>query len=107
MISLKPYLFGQKDKGAEGEYRRIIGLFLQGIALHAVEGDQSDYDRFRADTDEFAKQITPDTPMPELLVAAGGALRSMEDYNRRTSKVIHRQNHELQNMVSMLTQTII
>jgi diguanylate cyclase (GGDEF)-like protein len=31
----------------------------------------------------------------------------MEDYNRRTSKVIHRQNGELQNMVSMLTQTVI
>jgi diguanylate cyclase (GGDEF)-like protein len=31
----------------------------------------------------------------------------MEDYNRRTSKVIHRQNSDLQNMVSMLTRTVI
>ena len=59
MISLKPYLFGDKGKNADGEHRRIIGLFLQGIALHAVEGDQSDYGPFRADIDEFAKQITP------------------------------------------------
>jgi GGDEF domain-containing protein len=107
MISLKPYLFGDKGKNADGEYRRIIGLFLQGIALHAVEGDQSDYGPFRAGIDEFAKQITPDTSMSQLLVVVGGALRAMEDYNRRTSKVIHRQNHELQNMVSMLTQTVI
>jgi GGDEF domain-containing protein len=107
MISLKPYLFGDKSRDADAEYRRIIGLFLQGIALHAVEGDQSDYGPFRADIDELAKQITPDTPMSQLLVVVGGALRAMEEYNRRTSKVIHRQNHELQNMVSMLTQTVI
>jgi diguanylate cyclase (GGDEF)-like protein len=107
MISLKPYLFGQKDKDADSAYRRIISLFLQGIALHAVEGEKNDYDRFRVDIDEFGKQITPDTPMSELLVAVGASLRAMEDYNRRTSKVIHRQNSDLQNMVSMLTRTVI
>ena len=107
MISFKPYLFGQKDKDADSAYRRIISLFLQGIALHAVEGEKNDYDRFRADIDEFGKKITPDTPMSELLVAVGASLRAMEDYNRRTSKVIHRQNSELQNMVSMLTRTVI
>ena len=107
MISFRPYLFGEKDKDADGAYRRIISLFLQGIALHAVEGDKSDHDRFRADIEEFGKQITPDTPMSELLVVVGAALRAMEDYNRRTSKVIHRQNSELQNMVSMLTRTVI
>ena len=41
MISLKPYLFGDKNKDADNAYRRIIGLFLQGIALHAVEGTRS------------------------------------------------------------------
>lgn len=105
MISFKPYLF--KDPEADNAYRRIIGLFLQGIALHAVEGDKGDYDRFRADIDEFSKQIGPETPLSELLVQAGAALQAMEDYNRRTSKVIRRQNSELQNMVSMLTQTVI
>ncbi len=107
MISFKPYLFGEKDGDADSAYRRIIGLFLQGIALHAVEGDKSDYDRFRNDIDGFATQIGPATPMSELLVAVGGALRAMEDYNRRTSKFVRRQNEELQNMVSMLTQTVI
>jgi GGDEF domain-containing protein len=107
MISFRPYLFGEKDGGADSAYRRIIGLFLQGIALHAVEGDKNDYDRFRTDIDAFANQIGPDTLMSEVLVAVGGALRAMEDYNRRTSKFVRRQNAELQNMVSMLTQTVI
>jgi len=107
MISFKPYLFSDKSKDADSAYRRIIGLFLQGIALHAVEGDKNDYDRFRADINEFEAKITPDLPMQELLLAVGGALQTMEDYNRRSSKVIRRQNGELQNMVSMLTQTVI
>jgi GGDEF domain-containing protein len=106
MISLKPYLFGDKSN-TDSAYRRIIGLFLQGIALQAVEGEKSDYDRFRSNIDEFARKITPELPMPELLLAVGGALQTMEDYNRRTSQVIRRQNSELQNMVSMLTQTVI
>ena len=107
MISFKPYLFGERDGDADSAYRRIIALFLQGMALHAVEGDKADYDRFRGDIDGFAAQIGPTTPMSELLVAVGGALRAMEDYNRRTSKFVGRQNAELQNMVSMLTQTVI
>jgi hypothetical protein len=65
MISFKPYLFGEKDAGVDSAYRRIIGLFLQGIALHAVEGDKNDFDRFRADIDSFGAQIGPETPMSE------------------------------------------
>ena len=107
MISLRSYIFGENSKNDAAAYRRIIGLFLQGISLHAVEGEKSDYDRFRANIEEFAKQITPDTSLGAILVAVGGALQAMEEYNRRTSKVVERQNGELQHMVSMLTQTLI
>jgi GGDEF domain-containing protein len=105
MISLKSYL--ARDTEAEAAYRRIIGLFLQGIALHAVEGDKADFERFRDDIDRCIATLSPKTPMSELLVVVGGALRAMEDYNQRTSKFVHRQSTELQHMVSMLTQTVI
>jgi GGDEF domain-containing protein len=105
MISLKSYL--SRDTEAEVAYRRIISLFLQGIGLHAVEGDKADYDGFRADVDKFLSALSPETPVTELLVVVGGALRAMEDYNQRTSKFVRRQNTELQHMLSMLTQTII
>jgi GGDEF domain-containing protein len=107
MISLRQYLFRDADENTESAYRRIIGLFLQGIALHAVEGDRADYERFREDIDKFEKVLSPETSMSELLLLVGGAVRAMEDYNQRTSKFVRRQNTELQNMVSMLTQTVI
>jgi len=105
MISLKSYF--TRDSEAETTYRRVIGLFLQGISLHSVEGDKADHDRFREDIDKCLAVLSPETPVSELLVVVGGALRAMEDYNQRTGRFIRRQNTELQNMVSMLTKTVI
>lgn len=105
MISLRSYL--ARDTEAEATYRRVIELFLQGISLHSVEGDKADYERFREDIEKCLAVLTPETPVSELLVVVGGALRAMEDYNQRTSIFVRRQNTELQHMVSMLTNTII
>jgi GGDEF domain-containing protein len=105
MISIKSFL--SRDTDAETAYRRVISLFLQGISLHSVEGDKADHERFREDIDKCLSVLSPETPVSELLVVVGGALRAMEDYNQRTSKFVRRQNTELQHMVAMLTQTII
>jgi len=105
MISLRSYL--SRDTEAETAYRRIIGLFLQGISLHSVEGDKADHERFREDIEKCLAVLSPETPVSELLVVVGGALRAMEDYNQRTSKFVRRQNTELQHMLGMLTQTVI
>ncbi len=105
MISLKRYFSREPD--AEAAYRRIIGLFLQGIALHAVEGDKGELDHFRSDMERCSVTLSPETTTAELLVVVGGALRAMEDYNQRTSKFVRRQSTELQHIVSMLTEALI
>ena len=66
-----------------------------------------DHERFRKDIDKCLAILSPETPVSELLVVVGGALRAMEDYNQRTSTFVRRQNAVLQKMVSMLTETII
>ena len=107
MISLKAYLLGDADKEVETSYRRMIDLFLQGISLHAVEGDQADYERFRCDMNAFADRLGPDASISERFVVVGEVLRALEDYNRHTSKFLRIQNAELQKMITMLTQTVI
>jgi GGDEF domain-containing protein len=107
MISLRTYLMGDADNGVEVSYRRMIDLFLQGIALHAVEGDQADYQRFRSDMDGFAGRLSPEVTVSERFVVVGEVLRALEDYNRHTSKFLRIQNAELQKMITMLTQTVI
>lgn len=111
MISLKTYLLGgpDKDPGKEVEtsYGRMIDLFLQGVSLHAVEGDKVDYSQFRSDMDGFALRLTSEQPISERFVVVSEALRALADYNRRTSQYLRTQNAELQKMITMLTQTVI
>ena len=107
MISLKSYWLRENGEETDAAHRRIISLLLQGIALHAVEGDQGDYERFRAELDKSQKNVSPEVPIAELMLIVGGVLHSMEEYNQRTSKFVRRQSTELQHMVSMLTQTVI
>jgi GGDEF domain-containing protein len=94
------------DQGA-GALRRIISLLLQGIGLHAVEGDRTDFDRFRADLDQIQASAGDAASPDQMLVAAGGAIQALKDYNQRSSRYLRLQSAELQNMVSMLTQTVV
>lgn len=91
----------------ENPYPRIIDLFLQAIALHAVEGDKADFQRFREDIGQFTNRVNSETLVSDLHLVVGGALRAMEDYNQRTSKFVRQQAIELQKMISMLAQTVI
>jgi len=105
MISLKSYLRG--DGGTDDTYRHVIDVLLQGIALHAVQGEDAVYARFQADLERLANTLMSDAKPAELLVASGELIHTLENYNRSTTDFIRRQNSELQNMVSMLTQTVI
>jgi len=107
MISLKSFLLKDNVEELDSSFRRIISLLLQGIAMHCPEGDQTDYNRFREELDKSQKTISSETPIAELMLIVGGVLRTMEEYNQRTSKFVRRQSTELQHMVSMLTQTVI
>ena len=107
MISLKSYLRGNGNREADTTYRHVIDLLLQGIALHTVQGEQPAYERFQADLERLANTLTSDAKPVEMLVAAGELIRAFEDYSRSTTEFIRRQNSELQNMVSMLTETVI
>ena len=108
MISLRTYLLGDADKDVlETSYRRTIDLFIQAISLHAVEGNKADYERFRADMKGFADRLATEQATAERFVVVGEALRALADYNRHTSHFLRTQNAELQNMITMLTQTVI
>jgi GGDEF domain-containing protein len=111
MISIKRYLQkgdqGPAEQEADDTYQRILALLMQGLAMHAVQGEQAAYDRFRADMDGFANTLAGDTDPAALLVAAGGVIKALEEHGRATTAFVRGQHAELNNMVSMLTQTII
>jgi GGDEF domain-containing protein len=104
LTTLKAYLTGTEE---ESMFRRVISLLLQGISLHAVEGDRSDYDRFRTDFERIQASLGKDASGPELLFAAGAANQALADYGQRTTRFIRQQGAVLHNMISMLTQTMV
>jgi GGDEF domain-containing protein len=104
LTTLKAYLTGVDE---EGMFRRVISLLLQGISLHAVEGDRADYDRFRNDFDRIQASLGKEASGQELLVATGAANQALADYGQRTTRFIRQQGTLLHNMISMLTQTMV
>jgi GGDEF domain-containing protein len=105
MISLKRWMQSDGEEALDA-YRRTTALLLQSIALHSVEGEAGEYENFRATVTEIIKGISDDTPPAEVLIAAGTASKTLQEYGRRTTKFIKAQGIELQSIINMLTQTM-
>lgn len=104
-ISLKRYLSGTDQELAES-LLRMARLLLEAIRLHAVVGDQADHEKFQKDMARLQEELTERLPPAEVLVVAGAAAKTLEDYNQRTTRFVRMQSAELQAMVAMLTETV-
>src|SRR5262249_5209527 len=94
------------DSKKENSDVRIVELLLQGIALHAVEGDPQDHEKFRTDMKSLLDGLGESPSPAALLMTTGAALKTLEDYNQRSTKYIRVQGAELHNMIAMLTKTV-
>lgn len=88
------------------EATRVISLLMQGLALHAVEGEQLEYERFRESVLASIAAFESN-PSGQLLMTAGSVLKQLEEYNRHTTKVLRAQARERQAMITMLSQTLL
>ncbi len=85
----------------------MISLLLDGVVVHAVRGDPTDYSRFESDLAGIRDALTTETlNSGDLLINTGTALKSLQDYNRRTSAFNNAQSVELQKITAMLTGAI-
>jgi GGDEF domain-containing protein len=105
MISLRKLWTAESPPGDTG-MRRVVGLLMQGIALHAVEGDPLEHQKFRQDMHMLLEEIEANPSIDNLLVHTGSALKALEDYNHRTTRHLRMQGAELQHMIAMLTRTV-
>ena len=85
---------------------RMVRLLLQGIALHSIEGDSGEYDRFRDRIGQVERNLDEAVTTAELVANAGAALQALEDHNRMTRQFLRQQSLEFQAMVKMLTATV-
>jgi diguanylate cyclase (GGDEF)-like protein len=105
MISLGRFLNVDREQ-AEACFR-IIALLLEAIAQHAVEGDAAELETLRNEVSNALNKMVPETEPGELLVVAGSVTRTFEEYNKRITHHVRQHNSELQNIISMLTATMI
>ncbi len=104
-LSIKTFL-KHSGRVQPEDYLHVIELLLNGIALHAVQGDTEDLFRFQDDVRTIARTIGNDSSGEDLLVSTSRAMRALEEYSRHTQKFMRAQSLELQGMLSMLTQTV-
>jgi GGDEF domain-containing protein len=106
MISLRKFWSAPVQETDGAGLMRVIRLLIQGIALHAVEGDPVDYQSFRGDMQEQLDVVEGDPSPADLMVSVGAILKSLEGYNARTTRHLRMQGAELHHMIAMLTRTV-
>jgi len=104
MVSIKRHLALSEQETA---LRRVISLLLNGIATRTVQGDRAEYEAFRNNMQRIQETAGAEVPPDILLVAAGSANQALDDYCQLTTRFIRKQGAELQNIISMLTRTVI
>lgn len=104
MVSLKRHLDLNEERIL---LRRVISLLLNGIATRAVQGDRDEYESFQKSMRRIQESAGAEVPPDELLVIAGSAVQALEEFSQRTTRTIRKQGAELQNIISMLTRTVI
>jgi diguanylate cyclase (GGDEF)-like protein len=104
VISIKKLL--NADTETAGAMLQTARILLQGIGDHAIRGDPAEYAQFRQSMEQTAAALADCNGGPENPTQAEGAVRLLEDYNRRTAQGLRVRGSELQGMVKMLTTAI-
>jgi hypothetical protein len=98
------------DHSAQDEllqaYRRATLLLLNVYTRHGLGGDETDHNIFRANMANVTSVLSARPTAADVLVSAGTASKSIEDYTHHTSTYIRARGIELERVVDMLTQTL-
>jgi GGDEF domain-containing protein len=105
LISIRKYLDSRPEQVIDA-LLRTTDLLLEGLQRHAVRPDAAGYQKFCEDMQRFRQSLNRETAAQEILVLAGQALRTLEEYNTRAARHMRAQCDDLQNMVAMLTKTM-
>ena len=104
-ISLKRYLYSEELALAESLHR-MVQLLLEAIRMHAVVADPAEHEKFQKDIAAFENQLNEEVTPKEILVLAGAVVKTLEEYNRQTTRFVRMQSAELQSMLAMLMETV-
>jgi GGDEF domain-containing protein len=107
MISIRSLIdFASREEDSTS-LQRACSLLMEGIALHSVSRDPGAHEAFR-DAVRGCRRSTEESKTGEgVLVAAGRVMQLQEANAREVETFIRNQTRELQEMVRMLSETLI
>jgi GGDEF domain-containing protein len=107
MISIRSLIdFASREEDSTS-LQRACSLLMEGIALHSVSRDPGSHEAFR-DAVRGCRRSTEESKTGEgVLVAAGRVMQLQEANAREVETFIRNQTMELQEMVRMLSETLI
>lgn len=103
LISIKRYL----DLSAGDAYQRMLEVLVETVTEHPIDIDHAESERFKGEVIRIQERFGADSATGEQFsLAVQAVIQALERHNRSISNLVRRQGSELQNMVTMLTQTI-
>jgi GGDEF domain-containing protein len=106
MISLKRLLDRNEAESAPS-FLRACSLLMEAIAIHAVQSDPLVYAGFRDAVRGYRRSTENPESADQVLVSTGQVIQAMESYNREIETFARVQAAEFQEMVRMLSRTLL
>jgi GGDEF domain-containing protein len=104
VLSLKSFLNASES---ELVLRKVVSLLVEKIGSSAAKADEGDYADFSVEMNDVRDRLAAEGSSENLLIMAGSAVQTMENYNLRISSLIRKQAAELQSVIAMVTETAL
>jgi GGDEF domain-containing protein len=104
IVSIKRFLRPEQPKPES--YIRFLQLLLNGISIHAIDGNELELARFRQEVAGISSKLNVHSTAEEIEVALGFVIRAVTGYNRMAARITHAHVNELQAMLAMMSKTI-
>jgi GGDEF domain-containing protein len=86
---------------------RVVQQLLEGFALHCVEFDSEEQTAFRTSIREIADRFDQVSDHKDLLILAGEANKTIQNYNQLVEKFVRELSTEKQLAVELLAQALL
>jgi hypothetical protein len=83
-----------------------LQAMIEGIGVHMMRGSEQDYARFSAALNTLSREIGDPSSTLALCDVASRTVEILRTYGQSTTNYFCLQNHQMQSMIAMLTETV-
>ncbi|MFN0102480.1 MAG: diguanylate cyclase domain-containing protein [Bryobacteraceae bacterium] len=104
-LSLKKHWEGSSPE-LTNALLQFCHLLLRSMRLHVVQSEETELHRFQSAVLHLEQRVGTAPEPAEVLLVAGEAAKTFEEYSHQTNRFLQVQHRELTTMMGMLTSTV-